>query len=203
MPRARFEPATPKTEQPQTYALDRAATGIGHAEYYRLPKQLLKYHQKIRRRPGWPLKKLLHDANAHNGQQTDTIGTPTYRLAQHLAGLLEAHFGDSPHHVRNWIEFIDTIRTLQAGPRDILVSFDVVCLFTIVPIEEALRLLSRHFDEAILQLFRHVLISSFLELQWPVLRANRRCGDGFAAFPSHCKLFHGVLWRNGSGSGDP
>jgi hypothetical protein len=29
MSRARFEAATPATERPQTYALDRAATGIG------------------------------------------------------------------------------------------------------------------------------------------------------------------------------
>jgi hypothetical protein len=29
MPRAGFENATPTTERPQTYALDRAATGIG------------------------------------------------------------------------------------------------------------------------------------------------------------------------------
>jgi hypothetical protein len=28
MPRAEFESATPATERPQTYALDRAATGI-------------------------------------------------------------------------------------------------------------------------------------------------------------------------------
>jgi hypothetical protein len=78
-----------------------------------------------------------------------TIGAPTYRLAQHLAGLLGAHIGDSPHHVRNSMEFIDMIHTLQAGPRDILVSFDVISLFTMVPTEEALRLLIRHFDEAI------------------------------------------------------
>ena len=29
MPRTRFEPATAVTERPQTYALDRSATGIG------------------------------------------------------------------------------------------------------------------------------------------------------------------------------
>jgi hypothetical protein len=29
MPRAGFEPATPATKRPQTYALDHAATGIG------------------------------------------------------------------------------------------------------------------------------------------------------------------------------
>jgi hypothetical protein len=58
------------------------------------------------------------------------------------------------------MEYIDTIHTLRAGPRDILVSFDVISLFTMVPIEEALRLLSQHFGEAILRLFRHVLTSS-------------------------------------------
>jgi hypothetical protein len=30
MPRAGFEPAIPATKLPQTYALDREATGIGH-----------------------------------------------------------------------------------------------------------------------------------------------------------------------------
>jgi hypothetical protein len=29
MPRAEFEPAIPATKRPQTYSLDRAATGIG------------------------------------------------------------------------------------------------------------------------------------------------------------------------------
>jgi hypothetical protein len=59
------------------------------------------------------------------------------------------------------MEFIHTIRTLRAGPRDIFVSFDVVTLFTMVPLEEALRLLSRHFDDAILRIFHHVLTFSF------------------------------------------
>jgi hypothetical protein len=31
MPSAEFEPAIPATKRPQTYALDRAATGIGFA----------------------------------------------------------------------------------------------------------------------------------------------------------------------------
>jgi hypothetical protein len=78
------------------------------------------------------------------------LNTFKYRLAQRLAGLLGEHIGDSPHHVRNSMDFIHTIRTLRAGPWDILVSFDVVSLFTMVPLEEALRLLGRHFDEAIL-----------------------------------------------------
>jgi hypothetical protein len=58
------------------------------------------------------------------------------------------------------MEFVNTITSLCAGP-DILVSFDVVSLFTMVPTGEALCLLSWHSDEDILRLFRHVLTSSF------------------------------------------
>jgi hypothetical protein len=34
MPSAGFEPTIPATKQPQTYALDRAATGIDTYNYY-------------------------------------------------------------------------------------------------------------------------------------------------------------------------
>jgi hypothetical protein len=50
------------------------------------------------------------------------------------------------------MEFIKTINFLRADRKDILVSFDVVSLFKIAPIGEALRLLSRDFDEDILRL---------------------------------------------------
>jgi hypothetical protein len=46
MPRAGFEPATPATKRPQTYALDRAATGIGVAvDIVSLNNQWLKEYK--------------------------------------------------------------------------------------------------------------------------------------------------------------
>jgi hypothetical protein len=45
---AGFEPATPATERPQTYALDLAATGIGHAifiEGVNMKESVLVYTQ--------------------------------------------------------------------------------------------------------------------------------------------------------------
>jgi hypothetical protein len=45
-----------------------------------------------------------------------------------------------------------------------MVSFDIVSLFSQVPIVESLNLLSQHFCEDILALFRHVLTSTYFLL---------------------------------------
>jgi len=41
-----------------------------------------------------------------------------------------------------------------------MISFDVVSLFTKVPVEDSLTLLSQHFYKDILALFKHVLTST-------------------------------------------
>jgi retron-type reverse transcriptase len=42
-----------------------------------------------------------------------------------------------------------------------MVSFDVVSLFTTVPITDTLQFLGQHFEEDLLMLFRHVLTSTY------------------------------------------
>jgi hypothetical protein len=98
-------------------------------------------------KPGVPLRPIV-----------STIGSPTYRLAQHLAHLLNGH---SPHHIRNSIEFVQVLGSLQVDTHDIIVSFDIVSLFAKVPIRETMNLLGRHFEEDILGLFRHVITTSY------------------------------------------
>jgi hypothetical protein len=56
--------------------------------------------------------------------------------------------------------FVHTLGSLQVDPHNIMVSFDVVSLFTRVPIKETMYLLG-HFEEDILRLFRHVLNTSY------------------------------------------
>jgi len=48
--------------------------------------------------------------------------------------------------------------SLRVGPEDLMVIFAEASLSTRVPIVESLNLLSEHFSEDILALFRHVII---------------------------------------------
>jgi hypothetical protein len=92
----------------------------------------------------------IHKEDAPLKSIVSTFGVPTYQLAYYLAKQLGEHVGNFTRHVKNITKFINTIKSLRAGHEDILVSFDVASLLTMVPIGEALRLLSRHFDEDIL-----------------------------------------------------
>jgi hypothetical protein len=50
---------------------------------------------------------------------------------------------------------------LQAGPQNIMISFRVALLFTMLLTMEAMSFLSQHFAEDILRLFCQVLTSSY------------------------------------------
>ena len=64
-------------------------------------------------------------------------GSPSYNLAKYLAEILKPLVGKSEHHVVNSKEFITRIEQTKLDEVEILVSFDVVSLFTNVPVDEA------------------------------------------------------------------
>jgi hypothetical protein len=83
----------------------------------------------------------------------NTIEAPSYSFAEYLAGLLVSRLCKSVHHVKNSADLVPTLDTLRVSPKDILVSFDVVSLFTKVPLQDVQNPLSRHFEEHNLTLF--------------------------------------------------
>jgi hypothetical protein len=64
--------------------------------------------------------------------------------------------------MKNYVDFIHKLSSLLVGLQDIRISFDVVLLFTRVPIRKAMHLPGQHFEEDILRLFCSILISSVL-----------------------------------------
>ncbi|KAJ4430702.1 hypothetical protein ANN_19293 [Periplaneta americana] len=91
----------------------------------------------------------------------DAIGSPTYRLARYLTNLLQPLVGGCVHHVKNSTQSVQILDNIKVKPSDLLVSFDVVSLFTRVPLSEAMLLLSDQFPPDITELFRHTLTSTY------------------------------------------
>ncbi|XP_060528287.1 uncharacterized protein LOC132703174 [Cylas formicarius] len=92
------------------------------------------------------------------------IGSPTYHLVKHLTKLLEPLIGRTASHIKDSTQFIQKIKNITLSPKDILVSFDVVSLFTMVPVKETLDLISARFRNDVTELFRHCLTTTYF--QW-------------------------------------
>ena len=73
-------------------------------------------------------------------------GSPTYLTACHLTSILQPLVGNTPHHISNSTQFVELTQSLTLQPTDIMVSFDVVSLFTNVPTNEACHLAKQRLD---------------------------------------------------------
>lgn len=65
-----------------------------------------------------------------------SIGSPTYAIARFLANGLRPFYGNSPSFVKNAQHFREKLAGLRIEEDDLLASFDVVSLFTNIPINE-------------------------------------------------------------------
>jgi len=64
--------------------------------------------------------------------------------------------------VKNSAQFIQILDAIRIQPQELMVSFDVVSLFTNVPIVDSLEWLSLQFNnDTYLGLFRHALTSTY------------------------------------------
>ena len=75
------------------------------------------------------------------------IGSPTHQLARELARILAPLAGRSPTHVRNSADFVNQIHQVSLEETDVMDSFDMVSLFTRVPVDEALLVLSHRLQQ--------------------------------------------------------
>ena len=71
-----------------------------------------------------------------------SIGSVCYNLARFISDLLSLLVGKSPHHIQNSQDFVTRIKDLKLDDNEILISYDVTALFTSVPVEGAIEVVS-------------------------------------------------------------
>ena len=65
--------------------------------------------------------------------------SPTYHLSKHLVGILSPLVGDTSYTVRNSRELVSFAQNICLK-NECLVSFDVISLFTRIPVDLALQI---------------------------------------------------------------
>ncbi len=67
-------------------------------------------------------------------------GSPTYGLSKYLAEILKPLVKTSPHTVQNVNSFLTKVKDMKIEPDEMMISFDVVSLFTSIPLDTAKRI---------------------------------------------------------------
>ena len=102
-------------------------TGASSPKFYGLPK----VHKQ-----GMPLRSTV-----------SSIGAVTYQTAKELSKILKPLVGRSAHHVHNNEDFLQHLQGIQLGPDEVIISYDVKALFTLVPIQPALTIIEKLLEE--------------------------------------------------------
>ena len=102
-------------------------TGVSPAKFYGLPK----IHKK-----NIPLRPIV-----------SIIGSVAYGVAKVLAEIIKPLMGCSQHHVNNSQQFVEEMKELKLEEGECITSYDVIALFTSIPIPSALEVMKKKLEQ--------------------------------------------------------
>ena len=82
----------------------------------------------------------IHKENIPLRPIVSAYGSVTYEVAKLLAQTLQPLCGNTVHHVKNSTDFASSVLNTRVTRNEVMASFDVVSLFTSVPLNEVLKL---------------------------------------------------------------
>ena len=83
----------------------------------------------------------IHKPNPPLRPIVSSCGLVMYGVAKELAKILKPLVGKSPHHINITQDFVEQIRHITLVPRECFSPYDVSALFTLVPIDPALKVI--------------------------------------------------------------
>lgn len=89
----------------------------------------------------------LHKTNIPLRPIVSTINSPVYKMSKYLINSIKTLTQNSKFNVKNSYDFKSKIDTITLQPNDILVSFDVISLFTNIPVDIAISEIDKRWDE--------------------------------------------------------
>ena len=128
----------------------------------KLKKKLIPSSQCIPRIYGLPK---IHKDGVPLRPIVNTIGSPTYELAKYVAKVLKPLVGNTDSFIKDSHDFVNLIKKEKLERDDILVSFDVVSLFTNIPLEEAIQVIKEVTDPGTARLAEICLRSTVFTFQ--------------------------------------
>lgn len=97
----------------------------------------------------------IHKTNAPLRPITSTCGDVIGRkLADYITEMIGETYIPAKHNVLNSTEFAKQIQEMEINADETLISFDVVSMFTNIPLEKAIELTIKHTGEKILEKYR-------------------------------------------------
>ena len=119
----------------------------------------------------------------------NTIGSPTYELAKYVAKILGPLVGNSDSFIKDSNAFVNLIQEERVEPKDKILSFDIVSLFTKIPLKEAIQVIKEVTDPHTARLATVCLRSTFFSFQGEFYEQTTGVAMGSPLSPIVANLF--------------